>query len=630
MASTTISLCMIVKNEEKYLEACLQSVKNKVNEMIVVDTGSTDRTAEIAQSYGAKVVSFEWVDDFAAARNYALEQAAGEYALVLDADETLVPEANLQEITASGKDFYRMKIYNFLSEDRAILHDNVRLFRNDGRICYQGKLHENLNTLEQEAELTCENLGVLIHHFGYLTEVVEEKKKNERNKQIMAKALEENPNGFNLYNMGNCFFSEGNYREALSYFQKAYALSKGLSFSKTLLVHMALSLKNMERVEEALRLTIDAANVFPDYTEFYYLIGNLYLQLGYEKDAEAMFLKCLELGDPDDTVTNEGLGGYQSLFQLANLYEKQRRYEEAFDHCVSVLKQKRNYRPALILFFNLMQKLKISSEDVKAFLADISPIKEKQDVKNVLLSMYATRSPLLQDYVVMDKGSFASTELSAVALQYGGHFLDAKEKWQSTDRILEDNLVDILLLALLLGDADWLKQWESQLLNIEGYVGIRDLINRESVISELPTIENLLVRLCKFTLLLEQYELFDYLSSIILKEGSEETVVRLVELLMEMSFFEPAREVVASYSWTAQYDFVHFLEGKIHYAEGRYSEALKCFQSVQKIQNRMVLLEAKASVLEALNEGGGKKYLLGKHRSKFPLSIWLNPGLLTH
>ena len=88
--TTTISLCMIVKNEGHNLHRCLQSVQGFVNQIIVVDTGSEDNTVEIARSYGAEVHFFEWCDDFAAARNHSLSFATGDWILVLDADEKLV------------------------------------------------------------------------------------------------------------------------------------------------------------------------------------------------------------------------------------------------------------------------------------------------------------------------------------------------------------------------------------------------------------------------------------------------------------------------------------------------------------------------------------------------------------
>jgi cellulose synthase/poly-beta-1,6-N-acetylglucosamine synthase-like glycosyltransferase len=87
----SLSLCMIVKNEEKYLARCLASLKPMVDEMIIVDTGSTDTTRDIAEVFGAKVFDYEWHDDFAAARNHSLEQAQGDWILVMDADEVIAP-----------------------------------------------------------------------------------------------------------------------------------------------------------------------------------------------------------------------------------------------------------------------------------------------------------------------------------------------------------------------------------------------------------------------------------------------------------------------------------------------------------------------------------------------------------
>src|SRR3989338_2535121 len=89
MPKQTISLCMITKNEEKYLEQCLNSVKAFVDEVVIVDTGSIDKTKEIAKRFNAKIYDFKWVDDFSAARNESLKYATKDWILVLDADEVL-------------------------------------------------------------------------------------------------------------------------------------------------------------------------------------------------------------------------------------------------------------------------------------------------------------------------------------------------------------------------------------------------------------------------------------------------------------------------------------------------------------------------------------------------------------
>ena len=97
MKNHTISLCMIAKNEEKYLEQCLRSVKDIVDEIIIVDTGSTDKTKEIAKKFNAKIFDFKWVDDFSAARNESIRHATKDWILVLDADE-IVEKKDIDKI----------------------------------------------------------------------------------------------------------------------------------------------------------------------------------------------------------------------------------------------------------------------------------------------------------------------------------------------------------------------------------------------------------------------------------------------------------------------------------------------------------------------------------------------------
>lgn len=145
--SERISLCMIVRNEADTIERCLRSAAPAVDELIVVDTGSTDDTVRIARRYGAVVFSAEWEDDFAAARNVGLERATGDWILVLDADEELAEDAPerlracVRDRSCSG---YYVTIYNYFhsfSEDAAV-HSSIRLFRNDPRHRFEGAIHD--------------------------------------------------------------------------------------------------------------------------------------------------------------------------------------------------------------------------------------------------------------------------------------------------------------------------------------------------------------------------------------------------------------------------------------------------------------------------------------------------------
>ena len=166
-----LSLCMIVKNEKENLPRCLASAKPYVDEMIVVDTGSQDGTAEIALSYGAKVSHFEWCDDFSAARNYSISLASGDWILLLDADEELVVETeNFKQQLADNKELLG---YALVREDFNVTNIiggfHGRLFRNLPNLRYVNRFHEQLKY--EDKNLVYGKLeGIKIIHYGNFEE----------------------------------------------------------------------------------------------------------------------------------------------------------------------------------------------------------------------------------------------------------------------------------------------------------------------------------------------------------------------------------------------------------------------------------------------------------------------------
>ena len=210
----TISLCMIVKNEQPNLVRCLSSIKNVVDEIIVVDTGSEDRTKEIASIFGAKVFDAPWNDDFAEARNTALSKATGDWIFVLDADETLSPRdhGRLREFmrkVPGGADGYDLTTRNYVLEantsgwtanDGSYADEEagtgwypnrkVRLFRNDPRIRFSGAVHELVEPSMQKAGMKIAACDVPVHHTGKL-ERVSVLEKGERYYRLGLKKVEE-------------------------------------------------------------------------------------------------------------------------------------------------------------------------------------------------------------------------------------------------------------------------------------------------------------------------------------------------------------------------------------------------------------------------------------------------------
>ena len=189
-----ISLCMIVKDEEKFLPGCLESTKDMVDEIIVVDTGSTDKTVEIAQSYGAQIFHHPWENDFSKHRNQSISYARGQWIFIIDADEECIvtsPQTMKDEIALAdenGIDSLVMRVKNMMSEGKEIVcNESIRLFRNNGNIRYTGIVHNNLTGFT--------NAGAsFIHilHHGYDQGQGMAKKKFERTADLLKKQIADN------------------------------------------------------------------------------------------------------------------------------------------------------------------------------------------------------------------------------------------------------------------------------------------------------------------------------------------------------------------------------------------------------------------------------------------------------
>lgn len=215
---TSISLCMIVKNEEKNLARCLASAKPAVHELVVVDTGSTDRTVAIATAFGARVVSFPWNGSFADARNHALEQARGAWILALDADEALSAQDHGAIAAAVKAATDRACAYSVLTRNyTTMIHaqgwtandgsypleeraegwqpsTKVRLFPNGSRFRFRGDVHEMVEPSLREAGIPLQAAPFVVHHYGELEQdPVKQLDKKQRYFEIGMQKLAQQP-----------------------------------------------------------------------------------------------------------------------------------------------------------------------------------------------------------------------------------------------------------------------------------------------------------------------------------------------------------------------------------------------------------------------------------------------------
>ncbi len=192
----SISVCMIVRNEEKTLERCLRALGDLATQIVVVDTGSTDRTVEIARSLGAEVYHFQWIDDFAAARNESLRHARGEWIFWLDADDELSPTAvaQLKNAAASGlADAYTCHVVSRLPGGVEDAVPHTRLVRNGLGVRFHGRIHESLHQDLEQRGLKVLDTDIVIVHTGYASDPTTLRRKHERNLAYLRQELADQP-----------------------------------------------------------------------------------------------------------------------------------------------------------------------------------------------------------------------------------------------------------------------------------------------------------------------------------------------------------------------------------------------------------------------------------------------------
>lgn len=276
-----ISLCLITKNEDYCLARCLESAKKLVDEIIIVDTGSEDNTISTARIYGASVFPFAWIDDFSAARNFAISKASGTWILFLDADEVLAPLSR-DELTAflktSQAEGYYFKICSYLDHTYETVEDYVvRLFKNKPEYRFIGAIHEQIaGSIKSSCGDTSLFLSPFtIYHYGYLSEVLELKCKFKRNTSVLQKALKEKPEDpFLHYCLGVEFLQNRDFQKADRLLVRTITLMRGnegyLPQVLVALLLVKLTKPDGQNCEELFRRAIRA---LPNNGDIYCLYG---------------------------------------------------------------------------------------------------------------------------------------------------------------------------------------------------------------------------------------------------------------------------------------------------------------------------------------------------------------------
>lgn len=341
MKKPRLSLCMIAKDEEHNLPRCLNSVKDVVDEIILVDTGSSDRTIEVAERFGARVLRRRWRGSFAKARNCSLEAATGDWILVLDADEEL--EAGKGPLVRALMDMDDIEAVSFpvvnLVSDGVWTHSesaaSARMWRNRPVYRYERDLHEQIlpSIYRWNRAARVAQVDVRIFHYGYLRQEVKRKGKRDRNLPLAQAAASQINDDFSHFNLGIELMIHNRYEEALTELRTAERLMPADSALLAKLRKSIVScLIHLNRDQDAAATAEEYLAETPDYTDLYYLRGFAQYRSGDIAGAVRSFGRCLELG-PAPVFKYpgavDGYGSHEAAWMLGQMHEAAQDYDAA-------------------------------------------------------------------------------------------------------------------------------------------------------------------------------------------------------------------------------------------------------------------------------------------------------------
>lgn len=339
-----LSLCMIVKDEEEMLPRCLAAAAPAVDEIVIVDTGSSDRTIEIAHDFGARVIEREWTGSFSDARNVSFDAATGDWLMYLDADEVLVEE-DVERLRALRGQTWREAFYlteiswtGELGDGTAATHTALRVFRARPEYRFSGTLHEQIaETLPLHVPERIRATDIRVEHFGYLGAVRDAKEKSRRNVELL---LEQRDKGqvtpFLHFNLGSEYSAIGDAQAALAEFERAWELiendpqRRSWGFQPALASRLVRALRVCGRPEECIARADDALARYPGFTDLVFEQASAALALGDQDGALRLYERCVEMGDaPSRYTATVGMGTYMPTIAIAELHHARGETAEA-------------------------------------------------------------------------------------------------------------------------------------------------------------------------------------------------------------------------------------------------------------------------------------------------------------
>ncbi len=329
-----LSVCLIVKDELKVIARCLESVKLKmgdlVDDIIVVDTGSTDGTREMLRTLDCKSFDYKWCDDFSKARNFSIDKAKNDWVFILDADEFIV-ECDLVKLKYMLEEQYieyigEVDIWNYGDVEGLTHVDAVvpRLF-NRKEVVYTGIIHEEPK-MKNDKKVKLREIPILLHHTGYINEIAEEKDKANRNIELIKKSLEQEESMYLTMHLAKSYMRKGDFQNAIENLEKVIFNEESVKYeyySKSVSEYVR-ALLNVNQHEVGMVCENFWERCFVDSSYVYYM-GHVYMRNKHYEKAVDCFLEILNR-------ENAEISNVMALYSLGQLFATVEMYEESLKY----------------------------------------------------------------------------------------------------------------------------------------------------------------------------------------------------------------------------------------------------------------------------------------------------------
>ena len=317
-----ISVCMIVKDEEENLKKCLESIKKLDCEIVVVDTGSTDKSREVAYQYTDKVFEYRWNNDFSDARNFSISKAENDIVLIIDADEIITDtdirhtkELMQKHKKAVGR-INRRNEYK-RNDEKYVFNEYVNRIFDRRYFMYEGKIHEQVVSKDGK-EYPVYISSIFVDHKGYTDDEIIRKNKIKRNISMLKESIKDKKDPYLYYQLGKSYYMNNNYEKAVESFESAFDCNVDTKYEyvEDLVETYGYSLINLGRYKESVVIL----NLYEEYkwsADYLFLCGLIYMNNEMFNEAVKQFKKATETKH----CSMEGVNDYLSFYNIGVIYE---------------------------------------------------------------------------------------------------------------------------------------------------------------------------------------------------------------------------------------------------------------------------------------------------------------------